>query len=425
MVHTRWCLLPVLLSLLLAAPAAAQVVVLHSFATGPADGGYPNGSLIQSGSSLYGMTEFGGSTNGHGTIFRIGTDGSGFALLHSFTNTTNDGALPYGTPLQSGSTLYGVTRNGGSTDYGTIFQIGTNGTGFSLLHSFTGGSDGGLNQSPGALVQSGSTLFGTTLEVNVTTSYGKIFRMNTDGTGFTLLHTFAGYPNDGAYPYGSLVQSGSFFYSMTQNGGSSNTGGGTVYRIGTDGTGFQVLHSFNGADGGGPLGSPILSGSTLYGMTRLGGTSGDGTIFRIGTDGTGFQVLHSFAGDADGREPYDSLLLSGSTLYGMTSGNNGGPTSLGTLFQIGTDGTGYSVLHSFTGGPDDGAIPYGSLIQSGSMLYGMTSRGGSIDAGTIFSFPVPVPEPSSLVLAAAGAAAFFARRRRVSENASGGTPARL
>ena len=36
------------------------------------------------------------------------------------------------------TTLYGMAYKGGSAHYGTIFQIETDGTGFSLLHSFTG-----------------------------------------------------------------------------------------------------------------------------------------------------------------------------------------------------------------------------------------------------------------------------------------------
>jgi len=63
-------------------------------------------------------------------------------------------------------------------------------------------------------------------------------------------------------------------------------------------------------------------------------------------------ILHSFAA-GDGAHPYGSLALSGSKLYGMT---NDGPTtadSRGTLFSVNTDGTGFSVLHSFVGGSTD------------------------------------------------------------------------
>ena len=71
-----------------------------------------------------------------------------------------------------------------------------------------------------------------------------------------------------------------------------------------------------------------------------------------------------------GANPYGSLTLSGSTLYGMTS--EGGAYGAGTIFQINTDGTGYKVLYSFGSVANDGAYPYGSLTLSGTTLYGMT-----------------------------------------------------
>ena len=111
-------------------------------------------------------------------------------------------------------------------------------------------------------------------------------------------------------------------------------------------------------------------------MTSAGGSSDAGTIFKIGDRRHGLQPAALLCRRRQRRSliPYGSLIQSGSTLYGMTKwhGGSGG----GTIFKIGTDGTGFSLLHSFTGGASDGAYPYGSLIQSGSTLYGMTSAGG-------------------------------------------------
>jgi uncharacterized repeat protein (TIGR03803 family) len=47
------------------------------------------------------------------------------------------------------------------------------------------------------------------------------------------------------------------------------------------GTGFQVLHRFAGSDGGKPVGSLILFGATLYGMTMNGGNHGNGVVFAL------------------------------------------------------------------------------------------------------------------------------------------------
>ena len=66
--------------------------------------------------------------------------------------------------------------------------------------------------------------------------------------------------------------------------------------VNTDGTGFTILHSFTGgSDGADPFAGLILSGNTLYGTARFGGSSGNGTVFAVNTDGTGFTTLYSFS----------------------------------------------------------------------------------------------------------------------------------
>src|ERR1017187_8892206 len=58
-----------------------------------------------------------------------------FTMLHSFTNGT-DGANPSGGLILSGNTLYGTAGGGGSWGSGTVFALNTDGTGFRNLHSF-------------------------------------------------------------------------------------------------------------------------------------------------------------------------------------------------------------------------------------------------------------------------------------------------
>ncbi len=367
----------------LAVSLQAQMIVLHSFAGATADGGYPSGSLISSGSTLYGMTDWGGADS-DGTIFKINKDGTGYAVLHSFAGGASDGRAPYlASLILKGSTLYGTTLNGGTGDGGTIFKINRNGTGFAVLHSFVGGASDGVLPI-GSLIIKGSALYGMT-QYGGTANMGTIFKINKDGSGFVLLHSFAGGASDGDYPYGSLILKGSAFYGMTQYGGTSNWG--TIFKINTNGTGFALLHWFAGgaSDGRYPQGSLIAKGMTLYGMTNGGGTSDIGTIFKINKDGTGFALLHSFAGPTlDGQWPAGALVVKGATLYGLTQ--NGGSTGLGVLFKINTNGTGFALLHSFAGPTLDGSWPDGALILKGFMSYGLTYRGGASDMGTIFSF---------------------------------------
>src|ERR1041385_4621323 len=80
---------------------------------------------------------------------------------------------------------------------------------------------------------------------------------------------------------------------------------------------FTTLHSFTAlinstnSDGRYPEAPLVLSGNILYGTATYGGSSGQGTVFAINTDGTGFNVLHSFPDfDSDGGGPYGGLILS-------------------------------------------------------------------------------------------------------------------
>jgi uncharacterized repeat protein (TIGR03803 family) len=311
-----------------------------------------------------------------------------YQILHHFAGGSSDGANPYGSIICSNSVLYGMTGWGGSNGYGTIFKVDTDGNNYQVMRNFVGGASDG--QKPyGSLTLSGSTLYGMAGAEN--TAYnGVVFKIDTDGSGYQVLHIFAGPPNEGKWPYDSLLLSGSTLYGMTVCGGiyynGSSIWGGTVFKINNDSTGFQVLHNFAGSPGDGQWspGNLIQSGSTLYGMTYGGGASGRGTIFKINNNGTGFQLLHSFTGNSnDGADSHGSLIQVGDSLYGIT--NAGGSSNRGVVFKIDTDGTDFQVLHSFTGNSNDGGGPIaGSLIQSGSILYGMTYSGGASNNGVVF-----------------------------------------
>src|SRR5438876_158853 len=129
---------------------------------------------------------------------------------------------------------------------------------------------------------------------------------------FTTLHSFTAAPapyytnsnKDGVNPYAGLVTnaSGATLYGTAYYGGNSTNG--TVFAVNTDGTGFTTLHSFDGRDGDVPYAGLILSGNTLYGTAAGGGRSGYGAVFAVNTNGTGFTTLHSFTAVADSGHNY-------------------------------------------------------------------------------------------------------------------------
>jgi uncharacterized repeat protein (TIGR03803 family) len=404
------------LALILAGQATAQTfTTLHTF-TDNSVGGDPYGGLVLSGNMLYGTTR--GGTSSDGTVFALSTGGAGFTVLHDFTDGT-DGSQPYSGLVLSGNTLYGTAILGGSPANGTVFAVTTNGTGFETLHGFTDGSDGKTPR--GGLVLSGNSLYGTAM-IGGSFGHGTVYAVNTDGTGFTTLHSFSatsanseglGTNSDGADPLAGLVLSGNTLYGTALEGGPA--GRGTVFAVNTDGAGFTTLHGFSAltgtsgalgdgtnSDGALPNDQLILSGNTLYGTAWTGGSSGNGTLFSINTDGTGFTTLYSFSAtsgtsglsqtgaNSDGCYPRDGLLLSGNTLYGTAS--LGGSSGNGTLFAVETNGAGFTTLYSFMGG-SDGASPFAGLILSGNTLYGTALEGGSSGYGTVFSLTLPPGGP--------------------------------
>ena len=148
---------------------------------------------------------------------------------------------------------------------------------------------------------------------------GTVFKVQPDGSGFTVLKWFTN-SIEGAQPVAGLTLSGSVLYGTTAGGGGSNFG--TVFKLNTDGTGYTLLKSFTGSDGLTPgHAGVVLSGGVLYGTTYYGGSSGNGTVFKLNPDGTGFSNLHSFTAldphsitNDDGANPNFGLTLSGSVL---------------------------------------------------------------------------------------------------------------
>jgi len=394
---------------------AQSLTTLYSF-SGGSDGAQPFAGLTLSTNTLYGTTLLGGNS-GDGTAFALNSDGTGFQTLHSFYGF-NDGFYAQGELSLSNSTLYGTTYLGGPANNGTLFAINTDGSGFVALHTFaalTGfppyetNSDGANPQA--GLLLSTDTLYGTAVHGGGT-GYGTVFAINTDGTGFKTLHTFSAPSStaetnrDGANPYGGLALSGSTLYGTAHLGGTS--GGGTLFAVNNDGSGFKTLHSFSGTnDGGGPFAGLIFSSNKLYGTAREGGALGQGTVFSIKADGTGFAILHTFSGATDGANPEADLTVSGNTLYGTAT--FGGKYGNGTVFSLHTDGTGFTNLYSFTsssGSPatnSDGANPSARLILSGNTLYGSAKGGGSFGQGTLFSISLGPLSPPVLKMSGSGA----------------------
>jgi uncharacterized repeat protein (TIGR03803 family) len=402
--------LPLIVAFMSSQLSAQTYNVLHNFPGNSRDGYAPASSLVSDGTTLYGTTISGGR-GGNGTIFRIDMNGSNYAVIKNFTNS--EGANPGAGMVLSSGVLYGTTESGGSVGNGTAFMVNTDGTGYAVLKNFPatvpsfGGTNGDGYKPTGDLILDNGILYGTTSGGGAAGN-GTVFKLNTDGFGFTVLKTFSsiyqgtnnvslslsirGTNSDGAKPAAGLVLGGSTLYGTTFSGGTSSNG--VVFNVQTDGTGFAVLKYFSGltnppgfpygtnSDGANPRAGLALSGDTLYGMTVNGGALFDGTIFKLTTNGTGFAVLKNYYSD-DGAWPYNTLLIDGHTLYGACFG---GISNKGVVFRTDTSGSNYSVLKYMS--PPDGFYSYSRLILSSNQLYGTTYYGGTNNSGVVFALTV-------------------------------------
>ncbi len=286
-----------------------------------------------------------------------------------------------------------------------------------VLHTFAPGGPGDLNPAhnsnlggshPEASLAQGrdGAWYGTT-QSGGAGGTGVIFKINGDGTGFTVLHSFgplaALFVNetnaDGCWPEGALVQGkDDMLYGAASQGGPG--GSGTIFKLSPDGSGFTVLHSFepkeemfHNSGGASPLGLTIGADQALYGAAELGG-DGRGLIFRITSDGRRFRILHSFSDteydgsaniNSDGAIPGATAIVGrGGILYGTT--NVGGKGGGGVIYKMDPDGKHFTVLHNFQRkAKNNGAFPDGSLILGADgYLYGCTGQGGDADGGIAY-----------------------------------------
>ncbi len=118
-------------------------------------------------------------------------------------------------------------------------------------------------------------------------------------------------------------------------------------------------------------------------MTAYGGANSGGTIFSFNTVLNTYSNLYDF-NTTDGRTGYGSLCeATDSNLYGMA--RNGGAYGIGVLFRFSPSTNAYTKLVDFD--TTNGRWPWNGLIQaSGTKLYGMTTNGGAVNNGVIFSY---------------------------------------
>jgi uncharacterized repeat protein (TIGR03803 family) len=294
------------------------VTIIHGLVP-TTDGQAPSGGItLGTDGNFYGDAASGGAADS-GTVFVVTPSGT-LAVLHPFANS-GDGTTPsYALILNPNGNFYGTTNVGPET----IYQVAPSET-FKTIHTLTTaeGSQGGqLSLGSDGNLYGGTGLGGTS-------GFGTAFKVTPSGV-FTVLHSFTG-ATDGSNAAGGMVQAtNGKFYGATSSGGSSSAG--VIYQLTSSGV-FTVLHTLNGTtDGKGPAGQLLAaSDENLYGVTTSGGTSDCGTIFKITPAGT-YTVLYNFD-MIHGCNPEEQVIQgTNGKLYGLANG--GGAFGDGAAYSL-------------------------------------------------------------------------------------------
>ncbi len=309
-----------------------------------------------------------------------------YSLLYSFTGGS-DGKWPYSSLIEdSAGNLYGTASAGGlncSNPYGcgTVFKLAANGT-FTLLHSFTDDSDGG-GPLAGVIRDAAGNLYGTTNYGPGGSGVGTVFKLN-PANKETVLHAFTGAP-DGASPSAPVVRDAAGnLYGTTQGGGGAGNDG-VVFEWNANTGKETILHSFTGGVDGANPGAGLLldqAGRALYGETIQGGNStcsgnfnsGCGTAFKLTASG---MENYDFPGAGQqGEEPLGGLIRDAEgNFYGTTY--YGGAEGYGSVFKIDAAGK-ETVLYSFTAQADGAWPSAGLVLDAAGNLYGTTYERGNL-----------------------------------------------
>ena len=284
-------LLTIFVTLGLSAQQLNQLVTFNG-----KNGNNPGGKLAMDGAgNIYGTTFYGGrfADFGPGTVYRLTHKDSGWAFttLYDFTGY-NDGKNPWGgVTLGPDGALYGTTYGGGLYGYGVVFKLQPPPTECktatcywteTVIHNFTGGSDGSAPQ--GVLVfDSAGNLYGSTIAGGEGT-HGVVYELSpAEGSwNISILHAFIG-GSDGSGPEdGVAIDRSGNIYGTTFLGGADSAG--VIYQLvhGQSGWTENILHSFAGGDDGiYPTALTIDPSGNLFGGTTEDGANKSGTVFEL------------------------------------------------------------------------------------------------------------------------------------------------
>lgn len=256
------------------------------------DGVEPWSSLVfDSKGNLYSTTRYGGANN-QGTVFELSPASGGKwteKILYSFSKTGASGCDPLGGLLRDSSgNFFGTTNGCGTTGYGNVFELSLVSSTWTetVLHSFAENSTDGGEPNGTLVSDSLGNLYGTA-GLGINSSWGMVYELTPQSGGTwqeTVLHSFTG-GTDGATVSSSVTLDASGnVWGTTQAGGSK--GHGTLFELTSvlGGWNETVVHNFviSGSQPYFPSSSVIFDASgNAYGVTNYGGSADSGTVYEV------------------------------------------------------------------------------------------------------------------------------------------------
>ena len=353
---------------------------------------------------LWGVTPYGGSSIGDGTVFKVemATNTATSVLEFSNNGATNKGQYPQGPLVNDGTgNLWGVANYGASGGKGSVFKIDRiTGVLTTVLQfgTLTGANVNVRNPVNGLTQDGEGNLWGIATVGGGAASWAAYKIRISDGA-FTKVaeQQPGGVSYKGRYPLAGLAGNATspWLWGTASEGGNNNLG--TLFRYNpTTGEHNTVIH-FTGTTGT-ALGSKpngklhVDAAGVVWGTTEAGGSAGAptgyGTIFKYDpTPGT-FTTVQSFA--SSGINPKGALVgmsdggIWGTTSYGV-SGNRG------TVFKIDPATNVATVVYSFADASKttNGTEPQCGLVEDASgFVWGTTLRGGANNNGVLFKIEI-------------------------------------
>ena len=137
-----------------------------------------------------------------------------------------------------------------------------------------------------------------------------------------------------------------------------------------------------------------FSQGQLWGLTAEGGSDNIGAIFKINEDGSGFSIEKSFLNDSDRPTATGALVEVNGKFYGVTS--KGGKKNIGTLFEYNPSTGSYSRKFEFDG--TNGNCTKCGIIDGGNgKIFGFTEQGGTAQGGILFQYDLQAQVFSKLL----------------------------